>query len=55
MSEDSVLSSAVSGFASSLFFVGYFLFEVSGNFAMQKTGAKIWISRIMVSWDIISV
>lgn len=55
MNEDLGLSKAVFGFASSLFFVGYFLFEVPSNLAMQKIGAKIWISRIMVSWGIISV
>ncbi|ADI78208.1 Putative MFS transport protein (plasmid) [Pantoea vagans C9-1] len=55
MNEDIGLSKAVFGFASSLFFVGYFLFEVPSNLAMQKIGAKIWISRIMVSWGIISV
>ncbi|MEN4832963.1 MFS transporter [Pantoea vagans] len=55
MNEDLGLSKAVFGFASSLFFLGYFLFEVPSNLAMQKIGAKIWISRIMVSWGIISV
>ncbi|MGD9427157.1 MFS transporter [Pantoea sp. NSTU24] len=55
MNEDLGLSKAVFGLASSLFFVGYFLFEVPSNLAMQKIGAKIWISRIMVSWGIISV
>ena len=55
MNEDLGLSKAVFGLASSLFFVGYFLFEVPSNLAMQKIGAKIWISRIMVSWGVISV
>ena len=55
MNEDLGLSKAVFGLASSLFFVGYFLFEVPSNLAMQKIGAKIWISRIMVSWGIISI
>ncbi|MEI2264362.1 MFS transporter [Erwinia sp. CGal63] len=55
MNEDLGLSKAVFGLASSLFFVGYFLFEVPSNLAMQKIGAKIWISRIMISWGIISV
>jgi len=44
MNEDLGLSKAVFGFASSLFFVGYFLFEVPSNLAMQKIGAKIWKS-----------
>jgi len=55
MNEDLGLSKAVFGLASSLFFVGYFLFEVPSNLAMQKIGAKIWISRIMISWGIVSV
>ncbi|WBF43997.1 MFS transporter [Serratia rubidaea] len=55
MNEELGLSKAVFGLASSLFFVGYFIFEVPSNLAMQKIGAKIWISRIMVSWGIISV
>ncbi|OQP30519.1 MFS transporter [Pantoea latae] len=55
MNEDLGLSKAVFGLASSLFFVGYFLFEVPSNLAMQKIGAKIWISRIMVSWGVVSV
>ncbi len=55
MNEDLGLSRAVFGLASSLFFVGYFLFEVPSNLAMQKIGAKIWISRIMVTWGIVSV
>lgn len=55
MNEDLGLSRAVFGLASSLFFVGYFLFEVPSNLAMQKVGAKIWISRIMITWGIVSV
>lgn len=55
MNEELGLSKAVFVLASSLFFVGYFIFEVPSNLAMQKIGAKIWISRIMVSWGIISV
>lgn len=55
MNEDLGLTKTVFGLASSLFFVGYFLFEVPSNLAMQKIGAKIWISRIMVSWGVVSV
>ncbi|NUU64801.1 MFS transporter [Enterobacteriaceae bacterium BIT-l23] len=55
MNEDLGLSKAVFGLASSLFFIGYFIFEVPSNLAMQKIGAKIWISRIMISWGIVSV
>jgi MFS family permease len=55
MNQDLGLTKAVFGFASSLFFIGYFLFEVPSNLIMQKVGAKIWIARIMISWGIISL
>lgn len=37
MNEDLGLSKAAFGFASSLYFVAYFLFEVPSNLAMQKS------------------
>ncbi len=40
--------------ASGLFFIGYFLFEVPGNILMHKMGARIWITRIMLTWALIS-
>jgi len=55
MNEDLGLTKAAFGFASSLFFVAYFLFEVPSNLAMQKVGARLWIPRIMISWGIISM
>lgn len=37
-----------------IFFIGYFIFEVPSNLALEKFGAGRWIARIMVSWGIIS-
>jgi D-galactonate transporter len=37
-----------------IFFIGYFIFEVPSNIALEKFGASRWIARIMVSWGIIS-
>lgn len=37
-----------------IFFIGYFLFEVPSNIALEKFGASRWIARIMVSWGVIS-
>src|ERR1051325_12077196 len=37
-----------------IFFVGYFIFEVPSNLALEKFGASRWIARIMVTWGIIS-
>ncbi len=37
-----------------MFFIGYFFFEVPSNIALHKVGARIWITRIMITWGIIS-
>jgi ACS family tartrate transporter-like MFS transporter len=37
-----------------IFFIGYFIFEIPSNLALEKFGASRWIARIMVSWGIIS-
>jgi hypothetical protein len=37
-----------------IFFIGYFIFEVPSNLALEKFGASRWIARIMVTWGIIS-
>ena len=33
-----------------LFYVGYILFEVPSNLILRRTGARVWIARILVSW-----
>lgn len=55
MNQDLGFSSAVYGFGAGIFFLGYFLLEVPGGAAMTRWGARRWISRIMVSWGIISM
>ena len=47
------LSSEVFGFLSGIFFIGYLLFELPSNLILQKTGARIWIARILISWGIV--
>ncbi len=49
------LSGAAYGLGGSLFFVGYFLFEVPSNLALQRFGARRWIARIMMSWGAMCV
>ena len=43
------------GFISGIFFISYILFEVPGNQILARTGARIWLFRIMVSWGIIAM
>ena len=54
MNKDIGLSAAAFGFSGTLFYIGYVLFEVPSNIAMEKIGARIWIARIMISWGVIS-
>jgi MFS family permease len=37
-----------------IFFVGYAIFEVPSNLILHRVGAKVWLSRIMVTWGIAS-
>ncbi len=46
MNEDLGLTATAFGFASSLFFFAYFLFEVPSNLAMQKFGAKYGLPEL---------
>jgi ACS family tartrate transporter-like MFS transporter len=55
MNRDLELSSEAFGFASGIFFIGYFLFEVPSNVMLNKYGARVWIARILVTWGIVSV
>jgi len=43
------------GFGLAIFFIGYFLFGAPGNIAMEKLGARKWISGIMVVWGVITM
>jgi MFS family permease len=37
-----------------IFFIGYFLFEIPSNIILHRTGARVWIARIMITWGAIS-
>src|SRR5215475_3765820 len=54
MNKELALSSEAYGFAAGIFFIGYFLFEVPSNVALNKFGARVWISRILISWGIVA-
>jgi MFS transporter, ACS family, tartrate transporter len=54
MNKDLGISAYIFGWGAGIFFLGYFLFEVPSNIILEKTGARIWIARIMITWGIIS-
>ncbi|WP_037081415.1 MFS transporter [Neorhizobium vignae] len=43
------------GLGASLFFIGYFLFEVPSNLFLNRFGASRWFARIMITWGIVTV
>ncbi|HZG19436.1 MAG TPA: MFS transporter [Herbaspirillum sp.] len=55
MNKDLGLTPAQFGLGAGLFFIGYFFFEIPSNLALHKFGARMWISRIMISWGLISM
>lgn len=45
----------VFGLIAGIFFLAYFFFEVPSNVLMHRFGARIWISRILISWGIVTI
>lgn len=54
MNKDLGLTAYIYGLAAGAFFWGYCLLEVPSNIILEKVGARIWITRIMVSWGLLS-
>ena len=48
------LSGAAFGLGAGIFFIAYALFEVPSNMLMERFGAKIWLTRIMISWGVVA-
>jgi MFS family permease len=51
---DAGIGDAAFAFGASIFFVGYALLEVPSNLILHRVGARIWMSRIMVTWGLVS-
>jgi MFS transporter, ACS family, tartrate transporter len=52
MRGDLKMTAAEYGFAVGTFYWAYFLFEVPSNVILEKVGARVWITRIMITWGI---
>jgi len=48
------MTAAQYGLSASLFFLGYILFEVPSNLCMHRYGARLWMTRILLSWGLLS-
>src|ERR1700710_3221866 len=54
MNAELKFSPLIFAWGAGIFFIGYFIFEVPSNLALEKFGASRWLPRIMVTWGVIS-
>jgi sugar phosphate permease len=54
MSRDLGFSASNIGTGAGMFFLSYFLLEVPSSLALERFGARRWITRIMMSWGVLA-
>jgi MFS transporter, ACS family, 4-hydroxyphenylacetate permease len=54
MNKDLHLTATMFGLANTIFYIGYVACEVPSNLLMARFGARLWLSRIMISWGLAS-
>jgi MFS family permease len=54
MSPDLGFSNAQFGFGAGVFFFGYLLAEIPSNLILNRIGARRWLSRILITWGVVS-
>lgn len=52
---DAGIDAAAYGLGAGLFFITYAVLEVPSNLILHRIGAKVWISRIAVTWGLITM
>ena len=45
---------SVVGFGAGIFFLGYFLLEIPGSVIVERWSARLWLSRIMLTWGVMA-
>lgn len=55
LKHDLHLTDSAYGLGGGLFFIGYCLFEIPSNLALERVGARLWIARIMIVWGLVSM
>jgi len=48
------IDAAAFGFGAGLFFIGYLVCEVPSNLVLQRVGARVWLTRIAVTWGLVA-
>jgi ACS family tartrate transporter-like MFS transporter len=49
------ITAATYGTIAAVFFIAYFICEVPSNILLERFGARVWITRIMVTWGLVTV
>lgn len=55
MNADLGISATTYGWAAGIFFIGYVIFQIPSNIALNKIGARRWLPVIIVTWGLISM
>jgi MFS transporter, ACS family, tartrate transporter len=42
------------GLLAGIFFFGYFIFEIPSNLLLHKFGARVWLTRIIITWGLLA-
>ncbi len=54
MNQDLGFGPTIFGFGASIFFIGYMVLEVPSNLMLHWVGARVWLSRILISWGAVA-
>jgi len=54
MNKDLHFSATIYGLGAGLFFLSYAACEIPSNLMLYRWGARVWLSRIMITWGIIA-
>jgi MFS transporter, ACS family, tartrate transporter len=54
MNRDLGINAEQFGFLAGIFFFGYFIFEIPSNLLLHKFGARVWLTRIIITWGILA-
>jgi ACS family tartrate transporter-like MFS transporter len=55
MNEDLDISPAVFGLVAGVFFWTYSLLEVPSNYVVSRVGVRVWVTRIIISWGLVTM
>ncbi len=54
MQTDLGFNDAIIGLGAGIFFIGYFLLEIPGSLIVERSSARKWFARIMITWGLVA-